>query len=65
MNFDGFEVLHIFFNLSTSVWQLMIDVGSSTVATGVVSLVLGYLNNLVIEMAFVIQVKTRVNVAFN
>lgn len=43
----------------------MIDVGSSTVATGVVSLVLGYLNNLVIEMAFVIQVKTRVNVAFN
>ena len=36
--------------------QVEIDVGSSTVARGVVSLVLGYLNNLVIEMAFVIQV---------
>lgn len=32
------------------------DIGSSTVARGVVSLVLGYLNNLVIEMAFLIQV---------
>lgn len=37
--------------------QLGIDIGSSTVARGVVSLVLGYLNNLVIEMAFLIQVK--------
>lgn len=36
--------------------QLGIDIGSSTVARGVVSLVLGYLNNLVIEMAFLIQV---------
>ncbi|KAI3463941.1 hypothetical protein Pfo_020604 [Paulownia fortunei] len=35
-----------------------IDVGSSTVARGVVSLVLGYLNNLVIEMAFLIQGNT-------
>ncbi|KAJ6772982.1 ENHANCED DISEASE RESISTANCE-RELATED [Salix koriyanagi] len=35
--------------------ELDIDVGSSTVARGVASLVLGYLNNLVIEMAFVIQ----------
>ncbi|KAK3005321.1 hypothetical protein RJ639_017006, partial [Escallonia herrerae] len=35
--------------------MLGIDVGSSTVARGVVSLVLGYLNNLVIEMAFLIQ----------
>lgn len=34
----------------------MIDVGSSTVARGVVNLVLGCLNNLVIEMAFLIQV---------
>lgn len=41
-------------------FQLGIDVGSSTVARGVVSLVLGYLNNLVIEMAFLIQVKTTV-----
>ncbi|KAG6410114.1 hypothetical protein SASPL_128163 [Salvia splendens] len=35
--------------------ELGIDLGSSTVAKGVVGLVLGYLNNLVIEMAFVIQ----------
>ncbi|KAL0436908.1 UNVERIFIED_CONTAM: protein ENHANCED DISEASE RESISTANCE 2 [Sesamum radiatum] len=36
--------------------ELGIDIGSSTVARGVVSLVLGYLNNLVIEMAFLVQV---------
>ncbi|XP_020584918.1 protein ENHANCED DISEASE RESISTANCE 2-like [Phalaenopsis equestris] len=35
--------------------ELCVDVGSSTVARGVASLVLSYLNNLVIEMAFVIQ----------
>lgn len=40
-----------------SLSQLDIDVGSSTVARGVTNLVLGYLNNLVIEMAFLIQVK--------
>ncbi|KAG6765217.1 hypothetical protein POTOM_029241 [Populus tomentosa] len=39
--------------------ELDIDVGSSTVARGVVSLVLGYLNHLVIEMAFVIQGNTE------
>ncbi|KAK1266295.1 hypothetical protein QJS04_geneDACA015332 [Acorus gramineus] len=38
---------------------LGIDVGSSTVARGVVSLVLGYLTNLVIEMAFLIQGNTH------
>ncbi|KAG8380504.1 hypothetical protein BUALT_Bualt06G0022500 [Buddleja alternifolia] len=38
--------------------ELGVDVGSSTVARGVVSLVLGYLNNLVIEMAFLIQGNT-------
>jgi hypothetical protein len=37
-------------------FQLGVDIGSSTVARGVVSLVLGYLNNLVIEMAFLVQV---------
>lgn len=37
----------------------MIDVGSSTVARGVVNLVLGCLNNLVIEMAFLIQVRIK------
>lgn len=40
-------------------FQLDIDVGSSTVARGVTNLVLGYLNNLVIEMAFLIQVKQK------
>ncbi|KAL2525847.1 Pleckstrin-like proteiny (PH) and lipid-binding START domains-containing protein [Abeliophyllum distichum] len=39
--------------------ELDIDVGSSTVARGVVSLVLGYLANLVIEMAFLIQGNTE------
>ncbi|KAI3705533.1 hypothetical protein L1987_75772 [Smallanthus sonchifolius] len=39
--------------------ELGIDVGSSTVARGVVGLVLGYLNNLVIEMAFLIQANTQ------
>ncbi|KAI4384405.1 hypothetical protein MLD38_002569 [Melastoma candidum] len=38
--------------------EIGIDVGSSAVARGVVSLVLGYLNNLVVEMAFVIQGNT-------
>lgn len=47
----------IFITLS---FQLGIDIGSSTVARGVVSLVLGYLNNLVIEMAFLIQVRRLV-----
>lgn len=39
--------------------ELGIDIGSSTVARGVVSLVLGYLNNLVIELAFLIQSNTE------
>ncbi|XP_028791887.1 protein ENHANCED DISEASE RESISTANCE 2-like isoform X2 [Neltuma alba] len=39
--------------------ELGVDIGSSTVARGVVSLVLGYLNNLVIEMAFLVQGNTR------
>lgn len=39
--------------------EIQVDVGSSTVATGVASLVLGYLNNLVIEMAFLIQGETE------
>ncbi|EPS61698.1 hypothetical protein M569_13096, partial [Genlisea aurea] len=36
--------------------EVDVDVGSSTVARGVASLVLGYINNLVIELAFLIQV---------
>lgn len=39
--------------------ELGVDVGSSTVARGVVSLVLGYLTKLVIEMAFLIQGNTE------
>ncbi|KAL7589696.1 hypothetical protein Lser_V15G36383 [Lactuca serriola] len=39
--------------------ELDIDVGSSTVARGVVNLVLGYLNNLIVEMAFLIQANTQ------
>ncbi|RWW68689.1 hypothetical protein BHE74_00023781 [Ensete ventricosum] len=39
--------------------QLAIDVGSSSIAKGVVSLVVGYLNSLVIEMAFLIQGDTQ------
>ncbi|XP_021905613.1 protein ENHANCED DISEASE RESISTANCE 2-like [Carica papaya] len=39
--------------------EVDIDVGSSTVARGVANLVLGYLNNLVMEMAFVIQGNTQ------
>ncbi|XP_076912469.1 protein ENHANCED DISEASE RESISTANCE 2-like [Bidens hawaiensis] len=39
--------------------ELDIDVGSSTVARGVVNLVLGYLNNLIVEMAFLIQANTE------
>lgn len=38
--------------------ELGVDIGSSTVARGVVSLVLGYLSNLIIEMAFLIQADT-------
>ncbi|KAE8686307.1 Ribophorin I isoform 1 [Hibiscus syriacus] len=36
-----------------------IDIGSSTVARGIANLVLGYLNNLVVEMAFIIQGNTQ------
>ncbi|KAM0042667.1 putative pleckstrin domain, START domain, protein ENHANCED DISEASE RESISTANCE 2 [Helianthus debilis subsp. tardiflorus] len=39
--------------------ELDIDVGSSTVARGVVNLVLGYLNSLIVEMAFLIQANTQ------
>ncbi|KAK4366548.1 hypothetical protein RND71_014428 [Anisodus tanguticus] len=46
------------FKLIPYISKLGIDVGLSTVARGVVSLVLGYLNNLVIEMAFLIQGNT-------
>ena len=57
-NFYLSVILHLVLILkSLYPFQLGIDIGSSTVARGVVSLVLGYLNHLVIEMAFLIQVK--------
>ncbi|RWW28033.1 hypothetical protein GW17_00007503 [Ensete ventricosum] len=43
-------MLFVYVNL-----QVAVDVGSSTVARSVVSLVVGYLNSLVIEMAFLMQ----------
>eukprot|EP01018_Ginkgo_biloba_P002076 Gb_38419 [translate_table: standard] len=39
--------------------ELDINIGSSSVAKGVVNLVLGYLSKLVIEMAFLIQANTE------
>jgi hypothetical protein len=41
--------------------QLDVDIGSSSVAKGVVNLVIGYLSKLVIEMAFLIQVSCTPN----
>jgi hypothetical protein len=41
--------------------QLDVDIGSSSVAKGVVNLVIGYLSKLVIEMAFLIQVSFTPN----
>ncbi|KAK4707364.1 hypothetical protein R3W88_033091 [Solanum pinnatisectum] len=52
------QALEVHYFLGRNYLELGIDVGSSIVARGVVSLVLGYLNNLVIEMAFLIQGNT-------
>ncbi|KAJ8557123.1 hypothetical protein K7X08_002748 [Anisodus acutangulus] len=52
------QALEVHYFRGRNYLELGIDVGSSTVARGVVSLVLGYLNNLVIEMAFLIQGNT-------
>ncbi|KAJ1425953.1 START-like domain superfamily [Sesbania bispinosa] len=53
------QALEIHYFHGKNYLELGIDIGSSTVARGVVSLVLGYLNHLVIEMAFLIQGNTR------
>ncbi|KAJ3682330.1 hypothetical protein LUZ60_014903 [Juncus effusus] len=53
------QALEINYFRGSNYLELGVDVGSSTVARGVVSLVLGYLNNLVIEMAFLIQGNTQ------
>ncbi|XP_006354684.1 protein ENHANCED DISEASE RESISTANCE 2-like isoform X2 [Solanum tuberosum] len=52
------QALEVHYFRGRNYLELGIDVGSSTVARGVVNLVLGYLNNLVIEMAFLIQGNT-------
>lgn len=46
----------LFLNHQFVLIQLDVDIGSSSVAKGVVNLVLGYLSKLVIELAFLIQV---------
>ncbi|KAE7996975.1 hypothetical protein FH972_001651 [Carpinus fangiana] len=53
------QALEVHYFRGKNYLELAIDVGSSTVARGVVSLVLGYLNKLVIEMAFLIQGNTE------
>ncbi|XP_072057087.1 protein ENHANCED DISEASE RESISTANCE 2-like isoform X8 [Arachis hypogaea] len=53
------QALEIHYFQGKNYLELGIDIGSSTVARGVVSLVLGYLSHLVIEMAFLVQGNTR------
>ncbi|CAJ1976752.1 unnamed protein product [Sphenostylis stenocarpa] len=53
------QALEVLYVRGKNYLELDIDVGSSTVARGVASLVLGYLNNLVVEMAFLIQSNTQ------
>lgn len=53
------QALQVNFIRGKNYLELDIDAGSSTVAKGVVNLVLGYLNNLVIELAFLIQANTE------
>uniref|UniRef100_A0A2C9V3D3 PH domain-containing protein n=1 Tax=Manihot esculenta TaxID=3983 RepID=A0A2C9V3D3_MANES len=53
------QALEVHYFRGKNYLELEVDVGSSTVARGVVSLVLGYLTNLVIEMAFLIQGETE------
>ncbi|KAG4910737.1 hypothetical protein JHK87_056853 [Glycine soja] len=53
------QALEMFYIRGKNYLEIDIDVGSSTVARGVASLVLGYLNNLVVEMAFLVQGNTQ------
>ncbi|XP_019426550.1 PREDICTED: protein ENHANCED DISEASE RESISTANCE 2-like isoform X1 [Lupinus angustifolius] len=53
------QALEILYIRGTNYLELDINVGSSTVARGVSNLVLGYLNNLIVEMAFLIQGNTQ------
>jgi len=40
--------------------QIDVDIGSSTVANGVLGLVIGVITSLVVEMAFLVQVKINI-----
>ncbi|GJR02814.1 enhanced disease resistance 2-like protein [Tanacetum coccineum] len=53
------QALEVTYYRGENYLELDIDVGSSTVARGVVNLVLGYLNNLIVEMAFLIQANSE------
>jgi hypothetical protein len=53
------EALEITYHTDKNYIELDVDIGSSSVAKGVVNLVLGYLSKLVIELAFLIQANTE------
>jgi hypothetical protein len=53
------EALDIAYHSSDNYMELDIDIGSSSVAKGVVNLVSGYVTKLVLEMAFLIQANTE------
>ncbi|GAQ90806.1 hypothetical protein KFL_006870070 [Klebsormidium nitens] len=53
------EALRITYHRGPSYLELDIDIGSSSVANGVVGLVLGYLSKLTVDMAFLIQADTE------
>jgi hypothetical protein len=53
------EALEISYYHGKNYLELDVDIGSSSVARGVVNLVVGYLSKLVIELAFLIQANTE------
>ncbi|KAL3701866.1 hypothetical protein R1sor_019888 [Riccia sorocarpa] len=53
------QALTINYHTGDNYIELDVDIGSSSVAKGVVNLVVGYLSKLVIEMAFLIQANTE------
>lgn len=53
------QALEITYHIDKTYIELDVDIGSSSVAKGVVNLVLSYLSNLVIELAFLIQANTE------
>ncbi|KAL2650119.1 hypothetical protein R1flu_018247 [Riccia fluitans] len=53
------QALTINYHTGDNYIELDVDIGSSSVAKGVVNLVVGYLSKLVIEMAFLVQANTE------